>query len=155
MKTKELILNLLSEESLSPKEIASKLNKSDGSVRVILNRLLKENKIRKVSFGCYESVNKRELKSVNNLGSVNIEELGIETKRKYYKGYQRENRERVNEYHRKYFEKNRERINEYQRKYRKEHRDKFKEYEKSYWEKRALQDQGEKAFIEFINKNLL
>ncbi len=140
MKTKELILNLLSEESLSPKEIASKLNKSDGSVRVILNRLLKENKIRKVSFGCYESVNKRELKSVNNLGSVNIEELGIETKRKYYKGYQRENRERVNEYHRKYFEKNRERINEYQRKYRKEHRDKFKEYEKSYWEKRALKE---------------
>jgi len=132
MKTKELILNLLSEESLSPKEIASKLNKSDGSVRVILNRLLKENKIRKVSFGCYESV--------NNLGSVNIEELGIETKRKYYKGYQRENRERVNEYHRKYFEKNRERINEYQRKYRKEHRDKFKEYEKSYWEKRALKE---------------
>jgi len=140
MKTKELILNLLSEESLSPKEIASKLNKSDGSVRVILNRLLKENKIRKISFGCYESVNKRELKSVNNLGSVNIEELGIETKRKYYKGYQRENRERVNEYHRKYFEKNRERINEYQRKYRKEHRDKFKEYEKSYWEKRALKE---------------
>lgn len=149
MKTKELILNLLSEESsLSPKEIASKVNKSDGSVRVILNRLLKENKIRKVSFGCYESVNKRELKSVNksvnesvnNLGSVNIEELGIETKRKYYKGYQRENRERVNEYHRKYFEKNRERINEYQRKYRKEHRDKFKEYEKSYWEKRALKE---------------
>ncbi len=140
MKTKELILNLLSEESLSPKEIASKLNKSDGSVRVILNRLLKENKIRKVSFGCYESVNKSVNESVNNLGSVNIEELGIETKRKYYKGYQRENRERVNEYHRKYFEKNRERINEYQRKYRKEHRDKFKEYEKSYWEKRALKE---------------
>lgn len=32
MKTKELILNLLSEESsLSPKEIASKVNKSDGN----------------------------------------------------------------------------------------------------------------------------
>lgn len=149
MKTRELILNLLSKSKnpCTAKGISFELGKSSADIRKILSNLFREGKIKKVAYGLYESVN-LEAEGVN----LKNDELIRSARNEYFRKRYAENREIINACQRKYYADHRAEFRAYQKKYYQENIEKYrafnrkyyalyperyKEYQRRYWLKKA------------------
>ncbi|MBA7526943.1 hypothetical protein ES705_19114 [subsurface metagenome] len=122
MNTREEIIDLLSKNKkpLGPKKIAFELKKTSANIRKILSNLCREEKVERVVYGKYIS--------------LEISEQWRKDNPEYKNQYQKDNREEAKERSKQYYKNNREKIKKCSKQWRKNNPEREEKYGKQ-WRK--------------------